>query len=105
MTRKHRPYPTIWHTTCVNASLVRTTFQPHSYQPTQSFPQGTDTMKTLTHKTVLALLATLSVVSLAVPAAVASQPQPLLIAPGEPNGPYFPLPKFGFASFNINGFG
>jgi hypothetical protein len=62
-------------------------------------------MKTLTYKTVLALLATLTVVSLAAPAAVAAPPQPLLLAPGEPNGPYFPLPKFGFSSFNINGFG
>jgi hypothetical protein len=57
-------------------------------------------MKTLTHKTVLALVATLTVASIAASSAVASQPQPLLIAPGEPNGPYFPLPKFGFSSFN-----
>jgi hypothetical protein len=62
-------------------------------------------MKTLTHKTMLALFATFAVASFAVPAAVAAQPQPLLIAPGEPNGPYFSLPKFGFASQTIYGFG
>jgi hypothetical protein len=62
-------------------------------------------MKALTRKIVLALLATLTVVSLTATTAVAAPPQALLIAPGEPNGPYFPLPKFGFASFNINGFG
>jgi len=62
-------------------------------------------MTTLTHKTVLALLATLTVVSFVAPAAVAAPPQALLLAPGEPNGPGYWLPKFGFASFNINGFG
>jgi PDZ domain len=62
-------------------------------------------MNTLTPKAVLALLAALTIASFAVPAAVAATPQPLLVAPGEPNGPYFSLPKFGFASQTIYGFG
>jgi hypothetical protein len=63
-------------------------------------------MKTFTRKTVLTLLATLTAVSLVSSVAVAAPPKKtLLIAPGEPHGPGISLPKFGFASFNINGFG
>lgn len=64
-------------------------------------------MTTLTYKTALALLATLTLFSLSLPAAVAAPPKPLLIAPGEPNPnvPDFCLPTFGFASQTIFGFG
>lgn len=61
-------------------------------------------MKTLTRCTVFALVGALTVCALSVPVAVATPPQKLLLAPGEPNGPFFPLPKFGFSSFNT-GFG
>jgi membrane-associated protease RseP (regulator of RpoE activity) len=63
-------------------------------------------MTTFSRSTALALLAALTVISLSASStAVAAPPQQkLLIAPGEPNGSWFPLPKFGFASFNT-GFG
>ena len=57
-------------------------------------------MATMTRKTVLALLASLSLVT--VSSAVASHPQVLLVAPD----PYcHDLPRFGFSSFSMNGFG
>jgi hypothetical protein len=62
-------------------------------------------MKTFTRTIVPALLAILSVTSLHSMSVVASPPQKLLLNPGEPNGPDFPMPKFGFSSFNINGVG
>ena len=58
-------------------------------------------MTTLTRITVLPLLASLSVVALMAAPAVASHPQALLVAPE----PEYSLPKFGFASFNIQGVG
>jgi hypothetical protein len=56
------------------------------------------------YRLVVAAVSALIIASLAAPAAVASTPQALLVAPGEPNGG-FHLPKFGFSSFNIRGFG
>ena len=58
-------------------------------------------MTTLTRTTVLALLASVSFVALSARPAVASHPEALLLAP-EDN---FYLPKFGFSSFNIRGYG
>jgi hypothetical protein len=60
-------------------------------------------MTTFTRKTVLALLASLTLI--AVSAVSAAPPQKLLLNPnpGFPGG--FELPKFGFSSFNIQGFG
>jgi hypothetical protein len=60
-------------------------------------------MTTFTRKTVLALLASLTLIT--VSAASAAPPQKLLLNPnpGFPGG--FELPKFGFSSFNIQGFG
>jgi hypothetical protein len=59
----------------------------------------------MTHKMMLALLASLSLVavsSVTVSSAVASHPQALLVAPD----PYcHDLPRFGFSSFNIYGVG
>jgi len=52
------------------------------------------------HKTALALLASCTLI---VSSAAAGSPKPLLIAPEEPY--CHVLPKFGFSSFNINGFG
>jgi hypothetical protein len=57
-------------------------------------------MTTMTRKTVLALLASLSFVF--VSSAVASQPQALLLPPGPI---CHDLPRFGFSSFNIYGVG
>ncbi len=60
-------------------------------------------MTTFTRKTVLALLASLTLV--AISTASAAPPQKLLLNPN-PGGPGgFDLPKFGFSSFNIQGFG
>jgi hypothetical protein len=53
-------------------------------------------------KIVLALLASLTLTS--VSTASASQPQALLLNPGQGPG-CFDLPRFGFSSFNISGFG
>jgi hypothetical protein len=60
-------------------------------------------MTTFTRNTMLALLASLTLI--AVSAASAAPPQKLLLNPnpGFPGG--FDLPKFGFSSFNIQGFG
>ena len=61
-------------------------------------------MTTITRKTVLALLATLTLVTIST--ASAGQPQALLLNPGYNPGPVcHDLPRFGFSSFNINGFG
>lgn len=55
-------------------------------------------------KTTLALLASLSLI--AVSSASAGQPQALLLNPGVNPGPIcHDLPRFGFTSFNIHGFG
>jgi PDZ domain len=63
-------------------------------------------MTMLFQKITLTVLATLTVVSFNLLPAVAASPQKtLVIAPGEPNGPHFPLPKFGFASQTIYGYG
>jgi hypothetical protein len=58
-------------------------------------------MSTLTRTTVLATLASLGLVIAST--VMASSPKALLIAP--PHDDCFDLPKFGFSSFNINGFG
>jgi len=57
-------------------------------------------MNAFTRKTMFALLANLSLVGF-VSSSFASQPSALLLAP-EPD---YHLPKFGFSSFNINGYG
>jgi hypothetical protein len=62
-------------------------------------------MKTSTSTIVAALLAVLTAASFTSTVLAASPPQKLLLNPGEPNVPNFPLPKFGFSSFNINGVG
>lgn len=63
-------------------------------------------MKTIRNTTLRALfISSFAALSLGASSAEAANPQPLLIAPGEPNGPGFFLPKFGFSSFTINGFG
>ncbi len=59
-------------------------------------------MTTMTRKTVSALLASLTLFS--VSAALASPPKALLLNPN-PGGGRYDLPKFGFSSFSINGFG
>jgi PDZ domain len=58
-------------------------------------------MKTLARNTVLALLASLTLISISTSPAVAAGPKALLLNPGPYNG----LPKFGFQSFNIQGYG
>ncbi len=58
-------------------------------------------MKTLARSTVLALLASLTLVSISTSLAIANGPKALLLNPGQNNG----LPKFGFQSFNIQGYG
>jgi hypothetical protein len=61
-------------------------------------------MTTNFHKTVFALLATLTLVTIST--ASASQPKALLLNPGyDPSPSCYDLPKFGFSSFTINGFG
>ncbi len=61
-------------------------------------------MTTSIHKTILALLATLSLI--AVSSASASHPKALLVSPGfNPSPIYNDLPRFGFSSFNIQGYG
>jgi hypothetical protein len=63
-------------------------------------------MNTITRKSALLVLASLSLVSLAaLPAA--AQNKLLLVAPDSDPGfvPDFELPKFGFSSFNIGGVG
>jgi hypothetical protein len=57
-------------------------------------------MSPFTRKTVLALLASLTLITIST--ASASSPQRLLLNPGPNN---YELPRFGFSSFNINGFG
>jgi len=61
-------------------------------------------MTTTTRTTVFALLASLTLVTIST--ASASQPKALLLNPGYNPGPScHHLPKFGFSSFTINGFG
>lgn len=61
-------------------------------------------MTTTFRKTALALLASLTLITISTISslATASQPQATLLQPG-PN--CFELPRFGFSSFSINGFG
>ena len=59
------------------------------------------TMKTLARNTALALVASLTLVLISTPFAVAAGPKALLLNPG----PNYNLPKFGFQSFNIYGVG
>jgi hypothetical protein len=58
-------------------------------------------MTKFTRTTVLSLLSTFAAVALLSSSAVASQPTALLVAPHDD----FYLPKFGFSSFNIAGYG
>jgi hypothetical protein len=62
-------------------------------------------MTSLMHKSILALLATLTLAAMlaATPMAAADGPKALLLNPNP--GPGIYLPKFGFNSFNINGYG
>jgi hypothetical protein len=60
-------------------------------------------MTTLTRTTVLALLASFSFLALSAAPAAASHPKALLVPPHDDYDYY--LPKFGFASFNISGYG
>ena len=63
-------------------------------------------MNTLTHKSVFALIASLSLVTLAaLPTSAANKL--MLVSPGfDPDfAPDYPLPQFGFSSFNIGGVG
>jgi predicted metalloprotease with PDZ domain len=57
-------------------------------------------MTTISRRTVFALLASLTLTTIST--ASASQPQALLLNPGPT---CYDLPRFGFSSFNINGFG
>jgi hypothetical protein len=60
-------------------------------------------MKSLALNLTLALVASMTLVTLSAPAATASEPQALLLNPNPT--PSFYLPKFGFNSFNIAGYG
>jgi hypothetical protein len=62
-------------------------------------------MKTLINITVMALVASLTFATVSSPTASASQPKALLVGPGHGPSPSFSLPKFGFNSFNIHGYG
>lgn len=59
-------------------------------------------MTTIIRKTALALMAALTLATIST--ASASQPQALLLNPNSGPGCY-DLPRFGFSSFSINGFG
>jgi hypothetical protein len=55
-------------------------------------------------KTTLALVASFGLIALS--SATAGQPQPLLLPPGGNHGPiHRELPRFGFSSYNVNGYG
>jgi hypothetical protein len=58
-------------------------------------------MTTFTRNTVFALLPSLAIVAVLSSSSAASQPNALLVAP---HNDYY-LPKFGFSSFNIHGYG
>jgi predicted metalloprotease with PDZ domain len=58
-------------------------------------------MKTTTHKTVTTLLRSLTLATLIAASAAAAGPTTYLVTPGESYG----LPKFGFSSSNIGGYG
>lgn len=65
-------------------------------------------MKSLTLNLPLALLASLTLVNVSASVAAASEPKALLVNPGYPGyptSPSFYLPKFGFNSYNIGGYG
>lgn len=62
-------------------------------------------MKSLALNLTLAAMASLSLVNVSAPVANASEPQALLVNPGLTPNPSFYLPKFGFNSFNIGGYG
>jgi len=64
-------------------------------------------MKTLINITAMALVASLTLATVSAPTANAQQPQAMMINPGPGPfpGPAFALPKFGFNSFNIAGYG
>jgi hypothetical protein len=64
-------------------------------------------MKTLAINLTLAVAASLTLVNVSTPNASASEPKALLINPGHDHShsPSFYLPKFGFNSFNIGGYG
>ena len=55
--------------------------------------------RSFTNRTTL--LSSIAISALVAASAVAAGPSALLVAPGEPNG----LPKFGFSSSNIGGYG
>jgi hypothetical protein len=62
-------------------------------------------MSTIARKTVLALSASLTLITIStasISTATASSPQALLLNPGSN---CYDLPRFGFSSFSINGFG
>jgi hypothetical protein len=60
-------------------------------------------MKSLAHKLILAVAASLTLILVSAITVSASQPKALLLNPNP--GPSFYLPKFGFDSFNIYGVG
>lgn len=60
-------------------------------------------MSTITRKTVLALLVSLTVFTIS--SASAAPPKALLLNPNPGGGGCYELPKFGFSSFSIDGFG
>jgi hypothetical protein len=66
-------------------------------------------MTTISRTTVFALLASLTLITISTASnsvATAGQPQALLLNPGYNPGPTcYELPRFGFSSFTINGFG
>ena len=62
-------------------------------------------MKSLALNLTLALVAALTFVNVSTPVASASEPKALLLNPGHGHSPSFYLPKFGFNSFNIGGYG
>lgn len=62
-------------------------------------------MSSLMHKSITATLAALTLITIiaAAPVASATGPKALLVSPSP--GPSIYLPKFGFSSFNIHGYG
>jgi hypothetical protein len=73
----------------------------------QNNVRGRTQMNTLTQKSVLVLVASLSLISLAAVPASAAENKLMLVSPGlDPDfAPEFELPRFGFSSFNIGGVG
>jgi len=63
-------------------------------------------MNTFTRKSVLTVSAGFAVALLVAVSANAAPPQALLLHPdSHPHFPHYELPKFGFSSFSINGYG